>query len=572
MVSVESNIIPRLGMLESILRLRPNQQESIIVNLIGLRNTGKSVVLSQLYEKFAPAAPVIWLDFAPQPLPLVQRSSQSLEAIVSQLSEQVEALEYLSIEQSPPDDPDTHDPSPPEGDAKASLLISTDYIDIESSIVVLLDHISELNAWKWVQAELLSPLIEQPVLIVCVSREQLSWDYWRLRDACKELEIQPFTSAEASEYFAQQGGYIVPIEIIPALIGEELYPYSLEEELREFQKQAGYWPVPESVTLPLSTLPASDPLLYYCGWLRTFHIEVMIELLELPALETVLALPQDLRERRSMLRTALTRWRNAHYIQVNDPTERLIQPLRQTLERHISENDPELYLAIISHAAAVYARRALNGNATSDVIRSILEWLYYATMVLLTLDTDEAHIDWEEQLSHLLGETGLPVSLLAISLYNDQEVVRHLNKAKLLPIVDRYLQTNTMTNPAALTSEQRKRKQAVQQRILASWNNNPTLAAVKTAYPGGVKILLADIADIADHNGCFDMTDLRRTMQQHNLDQPARRRVIRAIQEAGLVQYNRVTQQFELEPAARNLLGSEGYIPGSLNPPQGEDY
>jgi hypothetical protein len=560
----EQKIIPRPAVVASLLSLRPSQHnEAVIVNLTGLKDTGKSKVLRLLYEHLAPTVPVVWIDFAPQPESPGDPAPTSLSDIITHLNERVEALEYLSFEQVPVDACAIDDVSSPDGSLRAVLRMSVDDVDAASPLVVLLDHINELQAWKWIQKELLTPLSEQPALIVCASHDALSWDYWLLRNACTRQDIPPFTAAEAAAYFAQHGGYQVPAIIIPALIDEELYPYTLKEEVREFQKQVGDWPVPPSVALPLATLPDSDPLLYYCGWLRMFQIDVMMELLTLPALEAVLTLPHDPRERRGMLRTALTTWRQKQYIHVSDTTERLIQHLRHTLAQHVSRHDSQHYQAIANRAAEIYDQRARAGSATSEKLRSFLEWLYYSTTPFLASDPEDARSAWEAHLKDLLQASGLPGSLLAVSLYRDQEVVHRLHETGRLSVVDTEIQAHTTTAAQPLTTEQRKRRQAVQQRILATWNNNPTLAPVKTAYPGGIKVLLADIAQRTDQHDCFTTTDLRSMMQQAGVDQSARRGIIRAIQEAGLVQYDQHSQQFTLEPAARNLLNEDEHVSGS---------
>jgi DNA-binding IclR family transcriptional regulator len=53
------------------------------------------------------------------------------------------------------------------------------------------------------------------------------------------------------------------------------------------------------------------------------------------------------------------------------------------------------------------------------------------------------------------------------------------------------------------------------------------------------------------------MNNLRLIMQQAGVHMSARRGIIRAIQEAGLVQYHQDRQQFTLESAARTLLNED---------------
>jgi hypothetical protein len=540
-----------------------------IVNLTGLAATGKSVVLRQLYEQFAPSVPTIWIDCAPQATIAGKSVPSSFAEIVAELSDRVDALEYLSIEQVPPEERDSDYIAPPDGSLWAALQMSVAGVDASSPLVVLIDHINELRAWKWLQQAFVLPLQEQPALIICASRDELSWDYWPLRNACTRQEIPPFTVAEASAYFAQQHGYIVPTHVIPTLITDELYPYALQEELREFQKQIGDWPLPEP--LPLMQLPAEDPLLYYCGWLRIFQIDVMMEMLAWPALEAALALPGEPRARRSMLRATLTRWRAAQYIYVYDSTERLIYGLRRMLAEHIAGHEPEFYRAIVHLAAEIYARRVRAVNTTSEKIRSFLEWLYYSTTPGLLARSSDAQVAWEAELQTMLQQAGLAGSVLAISLYSDQDVVRRLDTAGQLAIVDRYLQEMAARPEALSTTEQRKRRQAIQQRILTNWNNDPTLDPVKTAYPGGVKELLVALDRRADEFDCFTMKDLRDILQQAGVSQAARRPMVRAIQEAGLVQYHQDRQQFILESAARSALGYDATISGQSRSRHGKE-
>ncbi len=568
----EQILIPRPAIIDSLRRMQPAaRNHANIVNLTGLAATGKSVLLRQLYEQMAASMPTIWIDFAPQADRPGNPATATLADIVAELSERVEALEYLSIEQIPPEERDRDYIAPPDAALRAALQLSVAHIDASAAVLVLVDHINELRAWKWLQQAFVLPLQEQPALIICASRDELSWDYWPLRNACSRQEVPPFTADEASAYFAQQGGYIVPARIIPALITEELYPYTLQEELHEFRKQNGDWPLPETPELLPASLPAADPLLYYCGWLRMFQIDAMMELLALPELAAALMLPSDARERRSMLRTALTGWRRAQYIYVHDSTERLILNLRQAIAAHIAAHDPERYEAIARRAAEIYAARVNTVNTTPEKIRAFLEWIYYSTQPLLAAPDADEQATWADQFAALLQQSGLPHSLLAVSLYGDQEVVQRLAAIEQLAIVEQQLRPTPAGPAADPTTEQRKRRRAVQQRILTTWNNDPTLAPVKTAYPGGVKELLADIAHRADANDCFTMQDLRDILQQANVGQADRRPILRAIQEAGLVQYHQDEQQFVLEPAARSALGAEEIMPGQRRGEQGKE-
>lgn len=557
----EYGIVSRTASLESITRLRPSPgAPATLVNLIGAPRSGKSVLLHQCIALFEPTTPTLLLDFGQQPgYSMVARVP--LANVVTHLRGGIAALAAAAFQMPEA----VSDPTSDETLAELSVGLFTTFrtVAMDEPLVVLLDNVQTFPAWTWLQVSFLLPLCKQPVLVVCASRTQLPWEHWQLRERCIVADVPPFTPAEASRYFATHGGYRVPETLLPTIIRQPLYPDTLQHVQRQVQKTSADWAVPASVVLPLESLPDSDPLLYYCGWLRALDNTLMLDVLSLP--EVAGKLPPTVTVSRSRLLRTLQRWRSVGYIYVGDTTERLVRRLRVQLEDHVRQHDPDVYRAIVQRVAQVYAGRVRTGRTASDVTTALLDWLAYATPAMLMNDADDANALWQGQLAAMLNEIAVTGDTLLGSLYHDQDLVALLADANVLDTVTALLRQQMVATAPGMPLLQRQREHALQQRTVASWNSVPALALVREHYPGGVRGLLADIAGVADEDATFTLQQLRGCMNDHAIAPTVMHEIMVAVQAAGLVQYQHTTHRCTVAPNVRYLFthmaGASNLVP-----------
>ncbi len=546
----EPGIVSRTASLESITRLRPTPSApALLINLIGAPHSGKSVLLHQCVALFEPTTPTLLLDFGRPPgYSMITRVP--LASVATHLRESIAALAVSTF----PMPEVVRDPTSDEVLAELPVGLYTTFrmVGRDEPLVVLLDNVQTFPAWSWLQSSFLLPLCKQPMLVVCASRTQLPWDHWQLRERCRVEEVPPFTPAEASRYFADHGGYRIPETVLPVFMHQPCYPDALQHVQRQLQKTSADWAVPASVALPLDSLPDSDPLLYYCGWLRALDNTLMLEVLNLPEVAT--QLPPTVTVSRSRLLRTLQRWRSVGYIYAGDTTERLVRCLRVELENHVRQHDPATYRAIVQHVVHVYEGRVRTGRTASDVTMAFLDWLAYATAAMLLNDADDAYAVWHRQLFAMLNELAVPGDILLSSLYHDQDVVALLADSGVLDAVTDVLRQQMVAGAPSVPLLQRQRENALQQRTVASWNSVPALALIREQYPGGVRGLLADIANLAADDATFTLQQLRGRMYDHAIAPAVMHEMLVAVQAAGLVQYQHTTHRCTVAPNVRYLL------------------
>lgn len=194
------------------------QQEAVkrITNLYGIIGIGKTEVIYQLYEQFKASHSVILLSFdarEQQAHPDARQNWQEIAATLRQLP---------MLKQLPAQIPDENASNP-------TLIFATNLANSPPAdaagrpLVLLLDALDELSYWKWIQEELIRPLLEQrQCLIVVSSRSPLGWHFWELNEHNTPYELEAFSLAETRSF---------------------LQPFNLDQQAESLQHLTGGYPL-----------------------------------------------------------------------------------------------------------------------------------------------------------------------------------------------------------------------------------------------------------------------------------------------------------------------------------------
>lgn len=201
----------------------------LIVNIYGIVGIGKTQLMHQIFEYFLRTHTIVFLKFDispeqpgyPEGTHSWSEVVQTLRAIppLKQLPEQIHQADNVILP----------------GDA-VRLICHTAFTSSEletaltKPLVLLLDSLDDLPYWKWIQEQVIKPLLDQHhTLIVLTSQSPLFWHFWELREQSELLELDTFTLDETRHFLQMQG--MEPLtETLYNLTGG--YPLGLEYLLR----------------------------------------------------------------------------------------------------------------------------------------------------------------------------------------------------------------------------------------------------------------------------------------------------------------------------------------------------
>jgi hypothetical protein len=103
---------------------------------------------------------------------------------------------------------------------------------------LLLDALDDVPYWKWIQEQIIKPLLEQhQSLVLITSQSPLFWHFWELREQSELLEPGTFTRAETQAFLQPKGmadmteelhqltgGYPLGLEYIVQIIADDKNP------------------------------------------------------------------------------------------------------------------------------------------------------------------------------------------------------------------------------------------------------------------------------------------------------------------------------------------------------------
>lgn len=402
-----------------------------IVNFYGITGIGKTILNSQIFKRFRQDYPLIWLDFDPERTSPLKSNPVPLTEAMEQLRS-ISALRYL---------PDTI--RLPDGTTASPEDINLRFIALNvqkhetSPLIIILDHLDDLTYWKWLQEEIIKPLLDQQrVLIICSSQSPLFWHFWELREICELHDIKPFSTTETQAFLRTSGAELLAQSAQIALQG---YPLGLDHMLKVLEIIPAEADHPDAFNLanaPDDTIDwlnrlndMSDmtrTMLRYSGLLRRIEVPVIQNILDMVQpgwhgshtvhqvlLEQVLP---ELREQQCLLP-----------YQRQQPY-RLLLPLRYILDEQLRHEEPERYRQICQSLEQTYYERFR--ARPIDNAPLLNEWLYFSTVAdhgLYALDPDR----WHRRVQHLFERARLPGKQIATLLYKDHELLSRLHTAGL---------------------------------------------------------------------------------------------------------------------------------------------
>lgn len=201
-----------------------------ITNLYGILGIGKTEAIYQLYDQFKASHSVILLSFDAREQQVYPDARQHWREIAGTLR-QLALLKHL-----PEQIPAEHDSNPPL--IFASNLTDFPAADADSRpVLLLLDNLDELAYWKWIQEQLIKPLLEQKHCFILVSsRSPLGWHFWELNEHNTPYELEAFDLAETRS-FLQPIGLEQHSEALQQLTGG--YPLGLAYAADLLNKSGG---------------------------------------------------------------------------------------------------------------------------------------------------------------------------------------------------------------------------------------------------------------------------------------------------------------------------------------------
>lgn len=468
-----------------------DQPRAKILNMHGIPGIGKTVLCEQIFERFQTSHSLIWLDFKPL------HSTQAPRPAVP-LSEAIEQLWQLPIYEYIPDTILFRDGSEQYAKYQEVFFRCANLDHPTKPFLLLLDHLDDILYWKWVQNEIIKPLIkEHSALVITTSQALLFWDFWELYEICQPYAIGRFTETEITALLHQTNR-----ELLVGSYQALTYGYPMQIQQAQAFLEPGDKPAPPLQVLPeelREKLDALDPtsrlVFSYTGLLRRLEVEVMQEILdvEIPKWRTT-STPHNVLLGKVL--PALTthnclepyRRKQAYWVK---------PALRQALDDHLRTTEPERYQRIRHLIRQIYARRFM--EKPIDNVQSLNEWLFFSLAELSgeTPATPETRPEAEPEaercpvlLSQMLKRASVPGMRVAVLLYRDTELVGKLHASGLLTTIqqmmnkylgNKYLGNDEQQPPPLLNDSERQR---YKRDFIRKLSNQYPLTKIQNDIPG----------------------------------------------------------------------------------------
>lgn len=361
---------------------KPGSVEYPIINIHGISGMGKTWLIEQIAATCAPQHPIIWLNSDA----FRAAEHRSWAALIPQLR-QIPGLEDL--------------PSDVEGGEQNDLPshggVIEQFGDQTGRLgnlpqLLLLDAVDDLADWKWVQGQIIKPLVEQQqTLIVCTSQTPLFWHFWEVREKCEPFALQPLLESETLGLLEKHGQ---PLLAKTAHAISDGYPLVLDKFIHLFKNEnletAGVvGPAPALAQFQFS--PEIEWVLLTVGMVRRVEIPVMERVLkQFP--------PEQLDEdARLLLMRTLAQVHEKRLFEpaVRGELDRFKRSLRNAVEQRLLQKDPQKLDAIRLFLANDYYQRALKKPKTEA--EALIEWLYFA-------GGGGSDHEWDQQFDELFRE------------------------------------------------------------------------------------------------------------------------------------------------------------------------
>lgn len=468
-----------------------DQPRAKILNMYGIPGIGKTVLCEQIFERFQASHPAIWLDFEPLHWPQAPRPAVLLSEAIEQLW-QLPTYEYL---------PDiilsAYGVELPIDDYRVFFRRAN--LDHPTKpFLLLLDHLDDIPYWKWVQDEIIKPLIKKhSALVIVISQSLLFWDFWELYESCQPYAIGRFTETEITALLRQANRELLAGSYQALTYGYPMQIQQAQAFLEPDDKPVTPSPVlPEELREKLDALDPTSRLVFsYTGLLRRLEVAVMHEILdvEIPEWRTTNT-PHNVLLGKVL--PALTthnflepyRRKMAHWVK---------PALRQAVDDHLRTTEPERYQRIRHLIRQIYARRFM--ERPIDNVQSLNEWLFFSLSELSvsgqTPATPETRAETRPEaepeaercpvrLSQMLKRASVPGKRVAVALYRDTELVGKLHTSGLLTTIQQmmneYLGNDEQPPPLLNDSERQRYKRD----FIRQLSNQYPLTRIQDDIPG----------------------------------------------------------------------------------------
>ena len=420
-----------------------------VINLVGITGIGKTCVLQQLFDTHKSSYNLLWLGFnlkdAPQPQsdkhnPTLALQQRSWTAVAEQLNALLGPYDQIGTQV-------VFDSQVAQSlDQLGDILIAqVAQSEQNRPLLLLLDSLDHLPYWKWLQEQLIKPLLERDrTVIVCASQTELYWHFWEIRERRETREIGGFTLDETRQFLKNYHAELLA-ETVQKLTGG--YPLVL----KHFAAQLTTLPTTPDPTHPIHQGMAqlsedARHILSQVGLLRREQVVVMQTLLGDLSGEDWSTPEQYWR-----LQQALHEFHNYGFIdRSHDSFERFTPELRHVVCEQLA---PHEYLRRCTIIANTYYTTAFKHPKTAA--DSLAEWLFFSSTVLLHEPDPQSYTAWKVQLEKLLArmnhvaqaEQSVRKSLaphphqhqsslgakVSAWLYTDGELLQNLGQVGVLP-------------------------------------------------------------------------------------------------------------------------------------------
>jgi hypothetical protein len=395
-----------------------SEQESLphtpeaILNIFGMKDLGKTFLMRQLYAELQHEYEVILIEFAGS----TQPSTTARSYVWAEFLSLLQGAGYLSYAPNLNENVELGQDSP----LSASVSAQVTFGHGPKTLVLLLDGLDRLPYWKWLQEEVLKPLIvQQRTLVICTSRSKLAWDFWEIGEQCKTLELKPFSPGEVRAYLDQFGLELFTASFIALTEG---YPLALQYAVEIFgcfeQRFVDAAPV-NFEQYDLS--PEARLVVTYAGLVRRFDLSVVKALLQQTVISSEPVEPTTI-----PLLKVLTELSGLGLVEGSSSTPlRFTAGLRRAVEHKLCHEQIDVMRRICEALASIYREKICEQPSNDYLWWAANEWFYVTTFLVEHgwRRLEQCEHESEELLAHIPPTFG---RRLVVAFYRDRELIDRL--------------------------------------------------------------------------------------------------------------------------------------------------
>jgi hypothetical protein len=528
---------------QQVIALAAGPASAHILNIYGITGIGKTVALRQIFEQVRTTSPVLWLDFdtarAEPERPTLNR--QPLAALVSWLRYQLNDLADM------PDD------LPPDADQQQVGVASARLGPAASQpFVLLLDHLEDVTFWKWIQAEIIKPLVEQrSTLVICASQSPLFWHLWELREIGSARPLEALSEEDVADFLRQADRDLLTDSVLRLTQGYPLQLDALRPILLDDTPTEPDEALPDLDSLLERLSPLTRHFLRYTGLLRRLEVPAMQHILNhtLPNWVGAGQTPHYL-----LLGHMLPELRDQGHLAPyqRNQGQQLHRPLRLALDARLRSKEPERYEQICDLLSSFYDQQVMQKPIHEQQLLN--EWLYFSTAALHDPPADSARDEWLAQAARLLGRARLAGKSLLVWFYRDRELLARLHALGLTEPIQQLIGEHFGDNhqaPPILNSTELVR---YRRRLIEQWSAHPALADVQTLIPGGLFTLLAAISTLGLSFSAAALRERLNEWPDVDVSQTTVNQAVMLLERFSLLSNDRANRVYQLSSHVYGLL------------------